>query len=123
MRKTPYAHRRKLSHAIRQQRPKPLRALLHKIRNWRVLTGRQVLDASDLHSRSPGVGEAPLMLRTGTASPIPPEAPDIIHPIAKGRFGADAMLGTVLIVLLILILIGALPTWPYSSGWGYGHPG
>jgi hypothetical protein len=29
------------------------------------------------------------------------------------------MLGTVLIVILILILLGALPTWPYSSGWGY----
>ena len=28
-------------------------------------------------------------------------------------------IGTILIVLLILILIGALPTWPYSSGWGY----
>lgn len=28
-------------------------------------------------------------------------------------------LSTVLIVLLLLILIGALPTWPYSSGWGY----
>ena len=29
------------------------------------------------------------------------------------------MLGTILLILLILILIGALPTWPYSSGWGY----
>jgi hypothetical protein len=29
------------------------------------------------------------------------------------------MLGTILIVILILILLGALPTWPYSSGWGY----
>lgn len=29
------------------------------------------------------------------------------------------MLGTILIVLLILFLIGALPTWPYSGGWGY----
>jgi Protein of unknown function (DUF3309) len=29
------------------------------------------------------------------------------------------MLSIVLIVLLILILIGALPTWPYSRGWGY----
>ena len=28
-------------------------------------------------------------------------------------------LGTVLIIILILLLIGALPTWPYSSGWGY----
>ena len=32
------------------------------------------------------------------------------------------MLSTVLIVVLILLLIGALPTWPYSSGWGY-YPG
>ncbi|HVM47266.1 MAG TPA: DUF3309 family protein [Candidatus Acidoferrum sp.] len=29
------------------------------------------------------------------------------------------MLGTVLIILLILLLLGALPTWPYSRGWGY----
>ena len=26
---------------------------------------------------------------------------------------------TILIVLLVLLLIGALPTWPYSNGWGY----
>lgn len=29
------------------------------------------------------------------------------------------MLQTILIVLLVLLLIGALPTWPYSQGWGY----
>ena len=29
------------------------------------------------------------------------------------------MLSTILIVILILLLIGALPTWPYSAGWGY----
>ena len=29
------------------------------------------------------------------------------------------MLGTILVVILILILLGALPTWPYSAGWGY----
>ena len=29
------------------------------------------------------------------------------------------MLGTILLIILILILIGALPIWPYSSGWGY----
>lgn len=28
-------------------------------------------------------------------------------------------MGTILIILLILLLVGALPTWPYSSGWGY----
>ncbi len=26
---------------------------------------------------------------------------------------------TILIIILLLILVGALPTWPYSSGWGY----
>jgi Protein of unknown function (DUF3309) len=26
---------------------------------------------------------------------------------------------TILLILLVLLLIGALPTWPYSSGWGY----
>ena len=28
-------------------------------------------------------------------------------------------LGTILLVLLILMLIGAIPTWPHSKGWGY----
>lgn len=28
-------------------------------------------------------------------------------------------MGTILLVILVLILIGVLPTWPYSSGWGY----
>lgn len=31
--------------------------------------------------------------------------------------------GTILLIILILILIGALPTWGYSSGWGYGPSG
>jgi uncharacterized protein DUF3309 len=26
---------------------------------------------------------------------------------------------TILIVILLLLLLGALPTWPYSTGWGY----
>ncbi|HEY5047788.1 MAG TPA: DUF3309 family protein [Rhizomicrobium sp.] len=29
------------------------------------------------------------------------------------------MLGTILIILLILLLLGSLPTWPYSGRWGY----
>ncbi len=28
-------------------------------------------------------------------------------------------MGTILLIILILLLLGALPTWPYSSGWGY----
>jgi hypothetical protein len=33
------------------------------------------------------------------------------------------MLGTILIILLVLALIGAFPRWGYSSGWGYGPSG
>jgi hypothetical protein len=29
------------------------------------------------------------------------------------------MLGTILLVLLVLVLLGALPTWPHSRSWGY----
>jgi hypothetical protein len=29
------------------------------------------------------------------------------------------MLGTILLILLIVMLLGALPSWPYSRGWGY----
>jgi hypothetical protein len=34
------------------------------------------------------------------------------------RKGGTPM-STILVIILILLLIGALPTWPYSSGWGY----
>ena len=33
------------------------------------------------------------------------------------------MLGTVLVVLLVLMLVGALPAWPHSRTWGYGPTG
>jgi len=32
-------------------------------------------------------------------------------------------LGTILLIILILLLIGAIPTWPHSRGWGYGPSG
>lgn len=32
-------------------------------------------------------------------------------------------LGTILIIILILLLIGAVPAWPYSRGWGYAPGG
>jgi hypothetical protein len=28
-------------------------------------------------------------------------------------------LGTILIIILVILVIGAAPTWPYSTGWGY----
>ncbi|MGA9163090.1 MAG: DUF3309 family protein [Thiobacillus sp.] len=33
------------------------------------------------------------------------------------------MLGTILLIVLILMLIGAIPTWPHSRNWGYGPSG
>jgi hypothetical protein len=35
----------------------------------------------------------------------------------------QAMLGTILIIILILLVIGAVPRWGYSTGWGYGPSG
>jgi hypothetical protein len=32
-------------------------------------------------------------------------------------------MGTILLIILILLLIGALPTWPYSRNWGYAPGG
>lgn len=33
------------------------------------------------------------------------------------------MLGTILLIILILLLLGVVPAWPYSRGWGYGPSG
>jgi len=33
------------------------------------------------------------------------------------------MLGTILLIVLILLLIGAIPNWPHSRGWGYAPSG
>jgi hypothetical protein len=32
-------------------------------------------------------------------------------------------LGTILLIVLILLLLGVIPTWPHSRGWGYGPSG
>jgi Na+/melibiose symporter-like transporter len=34
-----------------------------------------------------------------------------------------AMLGTILLIVLILLLVGAIPSWPHSRSWGYGPSG
>lgn len=36
---------------------------------------------------------------------------------------ADMTIGTILLVILILLLIGAIPSWPYSRQWGFGPSG
>jgi hypothetical protein len=32
-------------------------------------------------------------------------------------------MGTILLIIIILLLLGAVPAWPYSRGWGYGPSG
>ncbi|SFK18940.1 DUF3309 family protein [Methylocapsa palsarum] len=32
-------------------------------------------------------------------------------------------LSTILLIVLVLLLIGAVPSWPHSAGWGYGPSG
>lgn len=32
-------------------------------------------------------------------------------------------IGTILLIILVLLLIGAVPAWPHSRGWGYGPSG
>jgi hypothetical protein len=32
-------------------------------------------------------------------------------------------MSTILLIILVLLLLGALPVWPYSRGWGYGGSG
>ena len=44
--------------------------------------------------------------------------------IGQKRFGnEDTIMFTILVVLLILMLLGAIPTWPHSRSWGYGPTG
>lgn len=38
-------------------------------------------------------------------------------------FGWGVHMSTILIVLLVLLLLAAIPAWPYSRGWGYGPSG
>ncbi len=49
----------------------------------------------------------------------------LIHAIAgMAALGRPAMpLTTILVIILILFLVGALPNWGYSRGWGYGPSG
>jgi hypothetical protein len=39
--------------------------------------------------------------------------------LAVDRKSEESQMRTVILVILILLLVGALPSWPYSAGWGY----
>ncbi len=44
-------------------------------------------------------------------------------PGARRRFEGEETMSLILLVILVLLVVGALPAWPYSSGWGYGPSG
>lgn len=52
----------------------------------------------------------------GTRATVGAFSAVIDNPIAEGFL---PMLGTILIVVLLLLLLGAWPAWPHSRGWGY----
>jgi hypothetical protein len=37
----------------------------------------------------------------------------------RSAWSFNMNIGTILLILFVLLLVGALPTWPYSAGWGY----
>jgi hypothetical protein len=43
------------------------------------------------------------------------------HPTSL--YEREAAMGTILIILLVLLLIGSVPSWPYSRNWGYSPSG
>jgi hypothetical protein len=52
-----------------------------------------------------------------------PHAPIEDRSLPTSSLGERRMLGTVLLVVLVLLLIGAIPSWPHSRSWGYGPSG
>jgi hypothetical protein len=55
------------------------------------------------------------LTNNGSRSRARRRKPNFVSPIERGH----VMLGTVLLVILILLLLGAIPAWPHSRGWGY----
>ena len=41
----------------------------------------------------------------------------------RSQLENDMGIGTILLVILVLALVGVLPTWPHSNSWGYGPSG
>jgi hypothetical protein len=62
---------------------------------------------------------APAQERAGTGSGRSPDLSSRKHESEE----TNMSLGTILLIILILALIGVLPTWPHSRAWGYGPVG
>jgi hypothetical protein len=54
--------------------------------------------------------------------PRPPDCPGsrtALFSVTSLQKEIDMSLGTILLIVLVILLLGSLPAWPYSSGWGY----
>ena len=73
-----------------------------------------------LPCRMPGVCwlDRALEVRDGLLLYVSPDQPGMMKCSISSNKEAD-MLGTILLILLIILLIASIPTWPYSAGWGY----
>jgi len=60
--------------------------------------------------------------KQGAAGTTGPGSALFLHRNSAGR-ELNMTLTTILIVILILLLVGAVPNWPYSRNWGYGPSG
>src|SRR5205823_2900216 len=83
-----------------------LAAVSHRPPSWSAGQKAGRVERANIRARPTRLGVRPFERSGGVEFAIP-----------KGE--NEMSLGTILLIILILILIGALPTWPYSSGWGY----
>jgi hypothetical protein len=74
----------------------------------------------DRHRFLPLIGEnyGPAVRRDQSAR-LERQSPAACYRLRGQTLGGTRVLGTILLIILVLLLLGALPTWPYSSGWGY----
>jgi Protein of unknown function (DUF3309) len=83
---------------------------------------------AEIRRRTGGARQRGAASDSGTERQVPGPTPLPVTELepfsvrAVGRKSLEEMhmsLGTILLIILIIALIGALPTWPYSGGWGY----
>jgi hypothetical protein len=107
----------------------PARGILdeHLTRNRRAVGAGHVCDAQALQQCSPANRRVPCMglplLQMVQKRAFTPPALQTVLAHGKQQEGEVMGLGTILLIVLILILLGVIPTWPHSRSWGYAPSG
>jgi Zn-dependent protease with chaperone function len=57
------------------------------------------------------------------AQMVPAQSPTLGHERGHRRREDTMSLGTIVLIVLVLMLLGAIPAWPHSRNWGYGPSG